>query len=44
VHTEVADETLAIFSNRNRIMQKKELESACARWNEYLNRGLKKAD
>ena len=34
---EVVDEMLAILSDRNRIMQKKELESANAKWNEYLN-------
>ncbi len=34
---EVADEMLAILSDRNRIMHKKELESSNARWNEYLN-------
>jgi hypothetical protein len=34
---EVADEMLSILSDRNRIMQKKELESINARWNEYLN-------
>lgn len=34
---EIADEMLAILSDRNRIMQKKELESSNARWNEYLN-------
>lgn len=34
---EVADEMLAILSDRNRIMQKKELESSNARWNEHLN-------
>jgi hypothetical protein len=37
---EVADEMLAILSDRSRIMQKKELESVNARWNEYLNRGI----
>jgi hypothetical protein len=36
---EVADEMLAILSDRNRIMQKKELENTNARWNEYLKRG-----
>jgi hypothetical protein len=35
---EVADEMLSILSDRNRIMQKKDLESSNARWNEYLNR------
>jgi hypothetical protein len=34
---EVVDEMLSILSDRNRIMQKKELESTNARWNEYLN-------
>lgn len=34
---EVADEMLAILSDRNRIMQKKELESSNARWNDYMN-------
>jgi hypothetical protein len=34
---EVADEMVSILSDRNRIMQKKELESTNARWNEYLN-------
>ena len=35
---EIADEMLAILSDRNRIMQKHELEETNARWNEYLNR------
>lgn len=34
---EIADEMLAILSDRNRIMQKKDLEAVNARWNEYLN-------
>jgi hypothetical protein len=34
---EVEDEMLSILSDRNRIIQKKELESTNARWNEYLN-------
>lgn len=34
---EVADEMLAILSDRNRIMQKKELESVNAKWNEYMD-------
>lgn len=34
---EVADEMLAILSDRNRIMQKKNWESTNERWNEYLN-------
>lgn len=35
---EIADEMLAILNDRNRIMQKHELEETNARWNEYLNR------
>ena len=35
---EIADEMLAILSDRNRIMQKHELEETNARWNDYLNR------
>ena len=34
---EVVDEMLAILSDRNRIMQKKELESVNAKWNEYMD-------
>lgn len=34
---DVVDEMLAILSDRNRIMQKKEQESTNAKWNEYLN-------
>jgi hypothetical protein len=37
---DVADEMLAILSDRNRIMQKKEMESSNARWNTYLNNGF----
>jgi hypothetical protein len=37
---EVVDEMLSILSDRNRIMQKKELESSNAKWNEYLNNGF----
>ena len=37
---EIADEMLAILSDRNRIMQKKHLESANASWNEYLMHGF----
>ena len=36
---EIVDEMLAILSDRNRIMQKKELEHANAAWNEYLMNG-----
>ena len=35
---EIADEMLAILNDRNRIMQKHELEETNARWNDYLNR------
>ncbi len=35
---EIVDEMLAILSDRNRIMQKHELEETNAKWNEYLNR------
>ena len=34
---EIVDEMLSILSDRNRIMQKKDLEQVNARWNEYLN-------
>lgn len=34
---EIADEMLAILSDRNRMIQKHVLEEANARWNEYLN-------
>ena len=37
---EVVDEMLAILSDRNRIMRKKELEHANAAWNEYLMSGF----
>lgn len=37
---EIADEMLAIFSDRNRIMQKKDLEETNALWNGYLNSGF----
>ena len=37
---EVVDEMLAILSDRNRIMQKKESEHANAAWNEYLMNGF----
>ena len=34
---EIVDEMLAILSDRNRIMQKKQLEHSNAVYNEYLN-------
>ena len=37
---EIADEMLAILSDRNRIMQKKELESNNAEWNRILMQEL----
>ena len=37
---EIADEMLAILADRNRIMQKKELESINSSWNNYLIQGL----
>jgi len=41
---EIADEMLAILSDRNRIMQKKELESVNAAWNEHMMRGFGEDD
>lgn len=37
---DVADEMLAILEDRNRIMEKKELERVNAAWNEFLNTGF----
>ena len=37
---EVADEMLAILSDRNRIMQKKELENTNAKWNQMMLEGF----
>lgn len=37
---EIADEMLAILSDRNRIMQKKEMESCNTKWNGFLNQGF----
>lgn len=37
---EIADEMLSILSDRNRIMQKKELESNNVEWNRILMEGL----
>ena len=37
---DVADEVLAILSDRNRIMDKKETEAANARWNEMMWEGF----
>lgn len=37
---EVADEMLAILSDRNSIMQKHEVEESNAKWNIFLNEGF----
>lgn len=37
---DVADEVLAILSDRNRIMDKKETEAANTRWNEMMWEGF----
>ena len=37
---EIADEMLAILSDRNRIMAKKEMEATNARWNEIMYNGF----
>lgn len=37
---EIVDEMLAILSDRNRIMQKKDLEDVNSKWNVFLNEGL----
>ena len=37
---EIVDEMLAILSDRNRIMQKKKMESVNASWNEHLMNGF----
>ena len=37
---DVADEMLAILSDRDRIMQKHELEDTNAKWNEFLMQGF----
>lgn len=37
---EIADEMISILSDRNRIMQKKELEETTARWNDFLLHGF----
>lgn len=36
---EIADEMISILSDRNRIMEKKELEAVNRRWNEFLMHG-----
>lgn len=39
---EIADEMISILSDRNRIMEKKELEEVNARWNDFLMNGFTK--
>ena len=41
---EIADEMLAILSDRNRILQKKELEEINKKWNEFLHTGIPDED
>ncbi len=40
----IADEMLAILSDRERIIQKKETETANAKWNAFLNRRYYKGE
>ena len=37
---EIADEMISILSDRNQIMDKKELEEVNARWNDFLMNGF----
>lgn len=37
---EIVDEMLSILADRNRIMQKKQLESNNAEWNRFLEEGF----
>ena len=37
---EIADEMISILSDRNQIMEKKELEEVNARWNDFLMNGF----
>jgi hypothetical protein len=41
---DVADEMLAILDDRNRIMEKKELEEINTKWNEFLHTGIPDED
>lgn len=41
---EIVDEMLAILSDRNAIMQKKELEKTNAAWNEFLQHGFEEKE
>ena len=38
---EIADEMISILSDRNQIMEKKELEEVNARWNDFLMNSMK---
>ncbi len=37
---EIADEMISILSDRNQIMEKKELEEVNSRWNDFLMNGF----
>ena len=37
---EIVDEMLAILSDRNRIMAKKDMEAVNAKWNEFMYNGF----
>ena len=41
---DVADEMLATLDDRNRIMEKKELEEINKKWNEFLHTGIPDED
>lgn len=41
---QIVDEMLAILSDRNRIIQKKRMESVNASWNEYLMSGFEEEE
>ena len=41
---DVVDEMLAILSDRNRIMQKRDMEATNARWNEMMYNGFPEDD
>ena len=41
---EIADEMLAILSDRNRIMQKKDLEKINASWNNHMMQGFNESE
>ena len=41
---EIADEMLAILSDRNRIMQKKDLEKINSSWNKHMLQGFNESE